>query len=76
MKRWVFGCSGIILLLLTAIYLLLTPVLAHVPVFGGEGTNPEKAIPVEDPAKSRVLYGQLAGGDFRIIVLRWKREKK
>ncbi|MGV8076033.1 MAG: hypothetical protein ACP5N0_01850 [Methanosarcina sp.] len=76
MKRWGFGCSGIILLLLTAIYLLLTPVLAHVPVFGGEGTNPEKAIPVEDPAKSRVLYGQLAGGDLRYYSFEMEKGEK
>ena len=65
MKRWVFRCSGIFLLLLTAIYLLLTPALAHVPIFGGEGKSPETTIPIEDPAKSRVLYGQLAAGDLR-----------
>ena len=35
------------------------------PVFGGEGKSPETAIQIEDPAKSRVFYGQLAFGDIR-----------
>ncbi len=47
--------------LLTA-YFLFSPVFAHVPVFGGEGKSLEEAIYVEDPLKSRVLYGQLSGG--------------
>jgi hypothetical protein len=65
MKRWGFRYSGIFLILLTAIYILLTPALAHVPVFGGEGKTPETAISIEAPAKSQVLYGQLAAGDTR-----------
>jgi hypothetical protein len=76
MKRWGFECSEIILILLTAIYFLLTPALAHVPVFGGEGTSPEKAIPVEDPAKSRVLYGQLAVGDLRYYSFEMEKGEK
>lgn len=63
MKQGTFWFSGIFLLAI--IYLLSTPALAHVPVFGGEGKSPETAIRLEDPAKSRVLYGQLASEDFR-----------
>lgn len=65
MKRLGFRCSGVILILLTAIYFLLIPALAHVPVFGEGGKSYETAIFIEDPAKSRVLYGQLAAGDLR-----------
>ena len=53
------------MILLTAIYFLLTPALAHVPVFGEGGKSYEMAIFIENPAKSRVLYGQLAAGDLR-----------
>jgi hypothetical protein len=65
MKRLGFCYSGIILILLTGLYLLSTPALAHVPAFGGEGKSPETAISIEEPAVSRVLYGQLAEGDMR-----------
>ena len=65
MKGLGFRCSGVILILLTAIYFLLTPALAHVPVFGEGGKSYETAIFIENPAKSRVLYGQLAAGDLR-----------
>jgi len=65
MRPWVFRRSAFFLLLLTAICYFLTPALAHVPVFGGEGKSPETAIRIEDPAKSRVLYGQLASEDLR-----------
>jgi hypothetical protein len=44
---------------------LLTPVFAHVPVFEGGGKSPETATHIEDPAKSRVLYGHLSGGDLQ-----------
>lgn len=63
MRQGTFWFSGIFLL--TVIYLLSIPALAHVPVFGGEGKSPETAIRIEDPSKSRVFYGQLAFGDFR-----------
>ncbi|WP_440946997.1 hypothetical protein ACSAZL_01540 [Methanosarcina sp. T3] len=43
---------------------LLTPVFAHVPAFGVGGKSLETATPIENPAKSRVLYGQLSGGDL------------
>ena len=76
MRRWVFRRSGIFLLLLTAIYLLLTPALAHVPIFGGEGKSPETTIPIEDPAKSRVLYGQLAAGDIRYYSFEMKQGER
>ncbi len=64
MKRWGLWCSGIFLILLTAVYFLITPALAHVPTFGGGGKSPEAAIPFEDPSISRILYGQLAEGDL------------
>ena len=63
MRQGTIWFSGIILLIV--IYLLSVPALAHVPVFGGEGKSPETAIRIEDPSKSRVLYGQLAPGDLR-----------
>jgi hypothetical protein len=69
MKKWGLRNSGFLLrpafVLLTTLltaYFLLSPVFAHVPVFDGEGKSPEEAIYVEDPLKSRVLYGQLSGG--------------
>jgi len=64
MKRWRFYYSGTILILLTGLYLLFTPALAHVPAFGGGGKSLDTAIPVEEPAVSRVLYGQLAEGEM------------
>ena len=63
MRQGTIWFSGIILLVV--IYLLSVPALAHVPVFGGGGKSPETAIRIEDPSKSRVLYGQLAPGDLR-----------
>ncbi len=63
MRQGAFWCSGIFLLVV--IYLLSAPVFAHVPVFGEGGKNLETAIRIEDPSKSRVLYGQLAPGDLR-----------
>ncbi len=63
MKRGTFWFSGIFLLAVT--YFLSAPVLAHMPTFGGEGKSPETAIRIEDPSKSRVLYGELASGDIQ-----------
>lgn len=69
MKKWGLRNSGFLLrpafVLLTTLltaYFLLSPVFAHVPVFDGEGKSLEEAIYVEDPLKSRVLYGELSGG--------------
>ncbi len=73
MKKWGARNSGFlrrpVLVLLTVLltvllsaYFLLPPVFAHVPVFDGEGKSLEEAIFVEDPLKSRVLYGELSGG--------------
>jgi len=67
MKGLGFRCSGVILILLTAIYFLLTPALAHVPVFGEGGKSYETAIFIENPAKSRVLYAVLHQLDQKII---------
>jgi len=44
---------------------LLTPVFAHVPTFGEGGKSPETATPIENPEKSRVLYGQLSDEDIQ-----------
>lgn len=63
MRQGIFWFSGIFLLVV--IYFLSSPAFAHVPVFGGEGKSPETAIRIEDPSKSRVLYGELASGDLR-----------
>lgn len=63
MRQGILWFSGIFLLVV--IYFLTTPALAHVPVFGGEGKSPETAIHIEDPSKSRVLYGELASGGLR-----------
>jgi hypothetical protein len=63
MRQRTFWFSGIFVL--AVIYFLSTPAFAHVPVFGGEGKSPETAIRIEDPSKSRVIYGQLASEDFR-----------
>ncbi len=76
MKPWVFQRSGFFLFLLTAIYFILTPALAHVPVFGGEGKSPETAIQVEDPSKSRVFYGQLAFEDLRYYSFKIEKGEK
>lgn len=65
MKRWILRYSALLFILVAGMYFLLTPALAHVPVFEGGGKSPETATPIEDPAKSRVLYGQLSGGDPR-----------
>ena len=46
------------------------------PIFGGEGKSPETTIPIEDPAKSRVLYGQLAAGDIRYYSFEMKQGER
>jgi hypothetical protein len=63
MKQETFWFSGIFLL--AVLYLLSPPALAHVPAFGGEGKSPETAIQIEDPTKSRVLYGHLDSDTLR-----------
>jgi len=63
MRQGTFWFSGIFLLVI--IYFLSAPAFAHVPVFGGEGKSLETAILIEDPSKSRVLYGELASGNLR-----------
>ena len=56
----------ILLFTLSALlYFLITPAFAHVPEFDRGGKNPETATPVEDPEKSRVIYGQLSGEDIQ-----------
>ncbi len=62
LRRPVFVLLTVLLAALLSAYFLLSPVFAHVPVFDGEGKSPEEAIYVEDPLKSRVLYGELSGG--------------
>lgn len=65
MKRWILRYSASLLILVAGMYFLLTPVLAHVPAFAEGGKSPETATSVENPAKSRVLYGQLSGADVQ-----------
>ena len=65
MKRWTLRSFALLLILVAGMYFLLTPVLAHVPAFGEGGKSPETATSVENPAKSRVLYGQLSGADVQ-----------
>lgn len=65
MKRLVLRYFVTLFILMAGIYFLLTPAFAHVPVFGEGGKSPETATPVENPSKSRVLYGQLSGGDLQ-----------
>lgn len=64
MRRREIWFFGIAFTLLIAMCFLITPALAHVPTFGGEGKSPEAAFPLEDPSISRVFYGQLAEGDL------------
>lgn len=65
MKWWGYRYFSLVLGLLFTAYFLLVPALAHVPTFGGDGKSLETAILVEEPAKSRVLYGQLLAGENR-----------
>jgi hypothetical protein len=65
MKRLETRYSVFLFIFMAGMYFLLTPAFAHVPVFEGGGKSPETATPVEDPAKSRVIYGQLSGGDLQ-----------
>jgi len=53
------------LTLSTVMYFLITPAFAHVPVFERGGKTTETATRIEDPAKSRVIYGQLSGEDIQ-----------
>jgi hypothetical protein len=64
MERWRSGYSALLFILVAGMYFLLTPAFAHVPVFGEGGKSPETATPIENPAKSRVLYGQISGKDI------------
>ncbi len=47
---------------LLALFLVVIPALAHVPFFPGDGSSPESAIVVDDPARSRVIYDTLPDG--------------
>lgn len=77
MRPWVLQHSGFFLLLLLAVTCFIpAPALAHMPVFGGEGKSPETAIQIEDPAKSWVLYGQLASGDIRYYSFKMERGER
>jgi hypothetical protein len=76
MRRWEFRFSGLILILLISVSFLIIPALAHVPIFGDGGKSPEEAIPIKDPAKSRVLYGKLAAGDLKYYSFDMKQGEK
>lgn len=65
MKQWKFRFSGILLILLIAVYYLLNPALAHVPMFEIGGKSLETATPTVNPEISKVFYGEIAAGDFR-----------
>ena len=73
MERLKLRYFTVLFILLAGMHFLLTPALAHVPVFEEGGTGPETATYVEDPAKSRVFYGQLSGED--ILYYRFEMEK-
>ena len=60
MKRSRSGYFVLLCKLIAGTYFLLTPAFAHIPVFEGGGKSPETATHVENPEKSRVLYGQLS----------------
>ncbi|KLK87386.1 hypothetical protein SZ63_10890 [Methanoculleus sediminis] len=55
------GCRPAFLVLLIAL-LVATPALAHVPLFARNGSSPDAAFVVEDPAKSWVIYDTLPDG--------------
>jgi hypothetical protein len=55
------GCRLAIAVLLATL-LAMTPVLAHVPLFAEDGSSPESAFVIEDPAKSWVVYDGLPDG--------------
>lgn len=55
------GCRLAIAVLL-ATFFAATPALAHVPLFAGDGSSPESAFVIEDPAKSWVVYDGLPDG--------------
>ncbi|MFA7197736.1 MAG: hypothetical protein WC093_00455 [Methanoculleus sp.] len=55
------GCRLAIAVLLAAL-LAATPALAHVPLFAEDGSSPESAFVIEDPAKSWVVYDGLPDG--------------
>jgi hypothetical protein len=64
MKQRGFRYFRIISILLIAIYFLLIPALAHVPIFESGGKSPETATPVEKPDISKVLYGKINAGEL------------
>jgi hypothetical protein len=55
------GCRLAIAVLLATL-LAATPVFAHVPLFAEDGSSPESAFVIEDPAKSWVVYDGLPDG--------------
>lgn len=65
MKRWILRYSALLFVLVALICFFLIPVFAHVPTFGEGGKSPETATRIENPAKSRVLYGQLSEGNLQ-----------
>lgn len=55
----------LLLIILAETCFLLTPVSSHVPIFEKGGIDIETATFIENPAKSRVLHGQLSGEDVQ-----------
>src|SRR5208337_5251297 len=64
MKQWKFRVSGILSVMMIAVYFLLIPALAHVPIFESGGRSPEKATPILNLETSKVLYGKIAACDL------------
>lgn len=65
MKQRKFRFSGILLILLIAVYYFLNPVLAHVPIFDSGGKSLDTATQTVNPEISKVIYGEIAAGDLR-----------
>jgi hypothetical protein len=64
MKQWRFRFSSVVTILLIAIYFLLIPALAHVPIFESGGKSPETATSAASPDISKVLYGKITAGEL------------
>ena len=74
MKQWRLRFSVFISILLIAVYLLLIPALAHVPIFESGGESPETATPTVNPEISKVLYGKITAGD--LVYYSFKMDKR
>ena len=64
MKQWGFRFSRFVSIFLIAMYFLLIPALAHVPIFESGGKSPETATSAASPDISKVLYGKISAGEL------------